>query len=248
MIVEDSAQLSPCSRAFAPSSDLVVLSFGRGKPIPVRGGALLWRTKMDAVVRRELEGLGRRDESALRWRIAGALQNFAMTRVGYSAVRTLPGLGVGATRYRPLRRVRRLIGGGRNLADRVIEGWNINPLPTQVALQRMVLRTKFVDLAGQLGWTRDSPLLRYPVLAADSTVRDSVVRWLVAHGIGASSFYGEPLPELRDMPQIGGCTQFPNAKSFARRLFTLPAHADVNVADLDVMATALHRASQRTLQ
>jgi hypothetical protein len=66
-LIEDSAQLGPRSPAFQPVADLVVLSFGRGKPIPAGGGALLFRggaCRPGAGARRATRG-GRRLRTSL---------------------------------------------------------------------------------------------------------------------------------------------------------------------------------------
>ncbi len=239
ILIEDSAQLSVASPAFAPEADLVVLSFGRGKPVPARGGALLSVTQLGKQLQGQVAGLDCIVQSRWAWRAEVALQNLAMTRLGYQCARKLPSLGVGVTRYRPLTRVRLMTGSSRAMAERVIGAWDATERWQQLVLRQMLKGLAVVDLPKVLGWDERAPLLRYPVLAADIRNRDAMVRQLLSSGIGASPLYGVPLVGVPDIPRLDVSRDTPNARMFAARLMVLPAHSGVRNADLEAMRRIL---------
>jgi hypothetical protein len=239
LLIEDSAQLSVRSPAFMPSSDLIVLSFGRGKPIPAQGGALMCHTRLGPELRSALDGIEVAELPGWKWLLSAGLQNAAMTRVGYCAAKRVPRLAVGETRFRPLGRVRQVAGNWRELSERTIWSWTPDPTTEQRRLQELVSRTRFVDLPTRLGRTPGAPLLRYPVLASDAADRDRAVRRLLKRGIGATALYGSDLRDVPDMPSLGGIGSMPNARDFGSRLLTLPAHTGIKITDFAAICEAL---------
>ena len=241
VLVEDSAQLGPTSAAFRPAADLVILSFGRGKPVPAGGGALLYRAHYADAVEAACGTLPERASSRTGWRLKAVVQNAAMTRPGFALVRALPGLHVGETRYRPLQSVSRL---GRTAAasiEGVLAGWGPGHAETARALREIVGRLGLDDLPTGLGWDGASPLLRYPVLLRDRAARDQICEILHRRRIGASAFYAHALPDLRGMPGVQLPGELHSARDFAARLLTLPCHSGVRIADLETMERSLIR-------
>ena len=90
-LIEDSAQLSPRSPAFQPAAELVVLSFGRGKPIPAGGGVLLALDKYGAAVGEITGALPFTGGTPLGWRARALMHDIAITRPGYRLASSLPG-------------------------------------------------------------------------------------------------------------------------------------------------------------
>ena len=239
-LIEDAAQTSVRSSAFRPTADLVVLSFGRGKPIPVGGGALLhtgrWSAEIDDIV----AGLPWESGSIARWKLRTAAQNLAMTRVGYSLVRSLPWLAVGSTRFVPLLSPARTPDKIACIRGSVLEQWTVTVTQQQKAIASIVAGSPLVtDLAGSLGWDGHSELLRYPVLAENLEERNRLLSRLRTSHIEATSFYGTTVNRATDVPETDLIGDVQHAERFANRLLTLPAHSDVTMRDIADMAGCL---------
>lgn len=101
-LIEDSAQWFPRNSSQRFFGDLVVLSFGRGKPVNVLGGgALLVSDTLEAAPAR-IEPSG---GSAWKDVAQVALYNALITPRLYSIAERIPFLGIGLTRYHPLDRI-----------------------------------------------------------------------------------------------------------------------------------------------
>jgi dTDP-4-amino-4,6-dideoxygalactose transaminase len=236
VLIEDSAQLGPASPSFCPEADLVVLSFGRGKPVPAGGGLLLARGSAAPVVARVAAQLPEAGAHALGWQLRTLVQNLAITRVGFGLVARIPWLRVGETRYKDLRSPHRLRTGFRDRVQRVIARWRVPEPVAERAYQKLFGAAGQSSLASELGWDGVSPLLRYPALVQDITARDSVCEELNRHGIGASLFYGSALPDLPEMPDLETRGGIENARAFAARLLTLPTHSGLQPTDIRLIA------------
>jgi dTDP-4-amino-4,6-dideoxygalactose transaminase len=239
-LIEDSAQLGPRSSYFSPSAELVALSFGRGKPAPVGGGALLYSSAHRMAMSSVLARLPEQHGGGLAWRSRMLLQNLALTRPGFKLVQSIPGLRVGETRYRPMLAARRLS-----------NSWSVRVNAALTAshragIQQLACRLEWlVEAAGlkalprALGWDGQAQLLRFPILAANREDRDRVVGNFRSAGLGASAFYGNALPAIRDMPTCATVGELVNAGAFAGRLLTLPCHSGVGEVDLHAFAARL---------
>jgi dTDP-4-amino-4,6-dideoxygalactose transaminase len=236
-LVEDSAQLGPTSPAFAPKADLVILSFGRGKPIPVGGGVLISRSNMREALAAETLGIFASRVSSWGWQVRRMLQNAAMSPLGYRMVRSLPFLGVGETRFRPLIRVRLLEGEGVALAEGIIALWKQDVTPAQRYLCELSDSAELLNLPSKMQLDGRAPLLRYPLLLDCQSTRDRLLEMLGRHGIGATNLYGQSLPAiLRARSEVSFVkASWPHADDFARRLITIPVHSGVHEADLEII-------------
>ena len=240
-LIEDSAQLGPRSPAFQPVADLVVLSFGRGKPIPAGGGALLFRGEQAGAVRDLAARLEEADGSALRWRARALMHDLALTRPGYLLARSLPWLHVGETRYRPLQRPRRLGAHARRLAEAVIAGWQDRSPAVCKALGMCLAGPGNASLVDACGWSEAQPLLRFPIMARSAEERHRIYCDGQRHGLGVSAMYGSILAELDAAPPMRATGTLGNSRDFASRLLTLPVHTGVTPTDLDVLQSMLNR-------
>jgi dTDP-4-amino-4,6-dideoxygalactose transaminase len=240
-LVEDSAQLGPPSPGFRPVADLVVLSFGRGKPVPAGGGALLYRGPADAKVNAILSALPERAQGTTAWRTRIRLQNAAMSRLGFGLVRRLPWLNVGETRFKPLGNPRRISLAWSGQVESVLASWPHVQSSIDAELSAMAAGAGLHPLARDLGWDGRSPLLRLPVLAADREQRDALEAALEGSGLGASALYRDILPQIPGVPACEASSPLVNAQEFAGRLFTLPCHSGVTSRDIAAMARVLAR-------
>jgi perosamine synthetase len=82
---------------------------------------------------------------------------------------------------------------------------------------------------------------RLPLFANDRERRDSLLRSLVAAGIGATASYPSALvdvPELRGL-LVGDVSDASGGRSVAARILTLPTHPQVSAADLSRMDSVI---------
>ena len=235
-LIEDSAQLSPRSPVFRPVGEFVVLSFGRGKPIPAGGGVLLFCRERETRVREITEALPEQGGSTLTWKIRALMHNFAITRPVYHFAKSIPWLNVGKTLYKPLSQPMRLDANRSHLGEAVIKTW---PHQDDTICREVdsILHghASLTSLPPVCGWSDGQPLLRWPVLAKTRQIAEDTVRRGAEMNMGITRMYGRVLAELDDMPSLSVCGSLDNAKDFAARLFTLPVHSGVTGADIQAL-------------
>lgn len=236
LLIEDAAQWyarDAASRRYR--GDLVVHSFGRGKPVSLLGGGVLLSTPEFAqTVQCRVARLARAPAGCMRWRAKAALYNLLLAPRAYALVASLPFLQLGATRYHRLAattlmddcRLRHLAANldRYNARGRDVQ-WQIHTMLATVAPEG------FVDLPAAQDCL-DADLLRYPLLCPDRVTRDRIYRALQREGLGGSVMYAVALPAVEG---VGGCEAgpLPQAERFADRLLTLPLTARVGPALID---------------
>lgn len=236
-LIQDSAQYLPPSGEADWVGDYVVLSFGRGKPLNLlRGGALAVAAERPLLARAEqpTEGRTRVKEVALSSRAAALAFNTITHPTVYWLTSRLPGLGLGLTRYEPLRAAGAAsfsmwgeLGPAFEVYSRerrespwtdYLPGWE------RLGIHSLTTLTAYPPRASV-------SRLRWALLAPDGQGRDLLVDTLSQHGLGASSMYAVDLGEVGDIPaEISAQGPFPNASRLAARLLTLPTHACVTPA------------------
>lgn len=239
-LVEDSAQAFP-ARAPGDEADVVVLSFGRGKPVSLLGGgALLVR---EGALAGALPGVPIRPGRPWQFRAKASLYNLLRRPQLYWLPQMLP-LGLGQTRFEPLTAI--------DAMDEV----RLQVLPT--AVERFLRRRPepqhrllsaaadwagqgVRDLPGACRLPEDARLSRYPLLAADPASAARLLGSLRAAGIGASGMYGAALPAVPGVPQLHPPVQLSASTDFAERLVTLPVHEGVTPRHLETMTDLLRR-------
>lgn len=243
VLIEDSAQAFP-GQGEAPfwRADLVVLSFGRGKPVSaLAGGAVLCK---DENLGRMLNQPPRAHSPGLLGRLKNILKiktyNVLLSPRWYWLPNSLPFLHLGETRFHPLESIagldtttiRRVAVNAKRyrrydlrrqeqvhaaLAGRDLEGRTVVDLP---------------DVCGQAANRR---LLRYPLLVSQEK-RDRCLQSLNRAGLGATTMYPASLPGIDGLEVLlRGQGRFVEAERFARRLITLPVHPGVRTTDVDKM-------------
>lgn len=242
LLIEDSAQCFPPKSVDTGNAeaDLVVLSFGRGKPINLMGGGAL-------LVRKDHQERFAPILSCypvialainLSWYLKRFLFNLMLSRLSFALLEKIPFLHLGETRLHLLSDIyRRDIPLG--LVTVGIDQYRKRPIWQSVYDRKL----SFID---RCGWVRlqslhdsdesDSTCLRYALLAPSSRDRDAMIDRLDKSGIGANSFYGKPLPEIEGVSEATGNIEcYPMAEQFAARLLTLPCHEGVNGQDIEVI-------------
>lgn len=247
-LIEDCAQSFPLVREDVRSlaGDLIILSFGRGKPVSMLGGgAVLGRSeklmcKLPRAIGEHKRGAGNR-----RFRSKVAAYNFFRRPHVYWIIRALPFLGVGKTEFVPLEKL-------EPADDEIAENLAINVAHCQQIKRsaqnwiedamRVVPQERLIDLARSCCEDRRPWLLRYPLLIPDVEARERVYAALCREGLGGSRMYQRSMvdiPGVRNAVRVEG--EFPNARHFAESLLTLPTHAQVRHRDVERMSTILRR-------
>jgi dTDP-4-amino-4,6-dideoxygalactose transaminase len=257
-LIEDRAQSFP-SADTALAGHAVVLSFGRGKPVNLLGGGavLLRQHLVDEV---QAGAAGSLTEPSIEraafglhsgFRMRAALFNLLARPMPYGWVVRMPGLGIGATRYRPLRVVEALDEVRLQYLGSNAAAWLSRDRWREVGWEERLRRLSgVVTLPVTLG-DRVGRLLRYPILLPNCSTRDGALHDLRRAGLGATELYGSSLPRVRDMPlPVAVQGPFPNAEEFASRLLVLPVHDGVSSEHIEqcvriIAAGMLTRGSER---
>jgi dTDP-4-amino-4,6-dideoxygalactose transaminase len=249
VLIEDSAQAFPhADEGDFWEGDLVVVSFGRGKPVTLLGGgAVLYRDSRFAAL---LPDAGRREggqaDHPLALRLQATLYNLLLSPRFYWIPQALPFLHLGETRYQPLERISPMDTARRALLPANIDGYRQDMNDTTRAAIAGVISelagesAGIIDLPAVCGMPASRRLLRYPLLL-DRKVRDAVYTRLRQMGLGASCMYAAALPDIPGLEvRLAGIGQFPVARDFAARLLTLPVFSRLRDADLMQIRACLH--------
>lgn len=235
LLIEDNAQWFPetaLTNAESVQGDLVLTSFGRGKPVNLMGGGALW-VKSDLLdLAYKLAPSSAQSTEAcsidLRTRTKGAIFNLALNPRVYYWLSRLPGLGVGKTEYHTVEEITGMPAPARHLLGAHIASYvGYEDTWRQVYDQGFRKGLHNITALPLLYADRTQRLLRYPLLYTGQDAQ-SVVTHLRNRKFGISGMYQQPLidiPGVRPLvAQAGGNA---GARSFASRLFTLPAHGGV---------------------
>ncbi|MGW8228057.1 MAG: DegT/DnrJ/EryC1/StrS family aminotransferase [Gammaproteobacteria bacterium] len=236
LLIEDSAQAFPLHvDELFWGGDLVVLSFGRGKPVTLLGGgAVLVR---DPALGKLLpEGTSHYGSGDLI-RLMALIYNFMSSPYLYWIPQGLPFLRLGDTRYHPLTAIESMDAARLRLLDRNISDYQHHTNDVQAAMADIVKGTStsgeaWVDLPAVCRAQPHRRLLRYPLLV-QAERRDRIYHRLRKTGLGPSLLYPSSLPRipgLKDLLSDQG--NFPAAEAFAGRILTLPTHDRVRQADI----------------
>lgn len=230
VLIEDSAQSFPLNAQDIgeSSGDLMVLSFGRGKPVSLLGGgAVLAR---DPALSRLLpqRTVDNDVRARVSFRLRIAVYNLLRRPSVYWLLDAVPFLGLGRTVFKPLPAIEpptsSLDSLGTNIDAYRQGGRAQRYLRTMVADRKL---RGLVDLAAVCRVDVTTRLLRYPLLL-DNAASDYVHTALQRAGLGSSRFYQQTLPMVPGIPEsVRAQGEFPNAARFAASLITLPTHDGV---------------------
>lgn len=245
-LIEDSAQCFPPASALNPLADFAILSFGRGKPINLMGtGALLIRNELFSISLDTLRSIPQKEwKPGPEWLIKRMIFNMLLAPFPYSILERIPLLAIGETRYNRLKRISRLKV-PEGLLSSGVQALHLRPKTHLLydvelgVISDLGWKCVFRNLLGELDPEGQHFMLRYPVLAPNKELRDRAVEALNSVGIGASTFYGQSLDQVDGVGHLLDTGDYPMARAFAARLFTLPAHEGVKKSDVSMAARAL---------
>lgn len=237
LLIEDSAQAYPPAGMANGHADFSIMSLGRGKPISLlAGGVVLTAQDRNACalpMARPVECHRR------RVRLKALAYNVLRQPEWYWVPEILP-LGLGRTRYQPLQQLDALDAFRQASLGRAVaryQGANANSQHMLRSGLQAVGQEALLDLAAVCA--PQARLLRYPLLAASSDLRDRLLRSLKRTGLGASSLYGTILPAVEGVPAVFDQRYPSKAADFAGRLLTLPVHEGVTAAHVERMCAAM---------
>ena len=193
MLIEDEAQWygrEVAGRHYR--GDLVVHSFGRGKPVSLLGGGVLVsKPELTELVGQRAKRLVPESAGGLRWRARTALYNLLLAPTAYGLVARLPFLELGVTRYHPLTAIRlmdadRLRRLGVNI-DRYCERGRsvqqrVHSMLAAAAPQGLIDLPAAADCL-------ETDLLRYPLPCRDRLMRDRLYQALQRGVVDGLSFH-----------------------------------------------------------
>ena len=245
-LIEDDAQYLPLDSAGSSySGDLVVHSFGRGKPVSqVGGGALLQRRPPGSTASAKVDHLPLQQLSERNWRLKARLFNLILRPQVYQLLALLPFLQIGATRYHALEGIERMDAWRGAYLRCNVEHYRKRSRQLQ---QRLDLALEALPGSTYTNLPRshqclDRPLLRYPVLCRSEDQCNALFSALEGEGLGASRMYRRALPQIDNIPHpIDG--EFTGAEAFASRLLTLPLTSFVNQKRFDRLLELLRNYS-----
>jgi dTDP-4-amino-4,6-dideoxygalactose transaminase len=236
VLIEDNAQYFPIESTISSYvGDLVVHSFGRGKPISqVGGGALLLRSSMAGAAGNIIDSLPLQQLTERSWRLKARLFNLVLQPRFYQLLSLLPFLNIGATRYHALQVIERMDLWRDGYIQRNVEVFRRRSRQLQ---QQVDARLEAIKPAAYINLPRalqslQTPLLRYPIVCRSKSHCDVLFAQLEDDGLGVSRMYQLPLPGIDNIPHpISGT--FAGAEAFSGRLLTLPLTSFVDRSRLE---------------
>jgi len=255
VLIEDSAQFFPGGQDEPDwRGDLVVLSFGRGKPVSLLGGgALLVRDKeigelVPGPVNPLQAGAGQR----LSFWLKSILYNQLINPWLYWIPQQLPFLHLGETRYHSLRNIDAIDAARFSMLATNVKAYRDDTIVGQKAMAEMLAGHGFrpdelVDLASVCQLPVNRRLLRYPLIV-NRSVREELYTNLEWKGLGPSRMYPVALPAIPGLESMLSCQgPFPAADAFAARVLTLPLHGRVRGVDIRAMKQVFEKTFMDTV-
>ena len=238
MVVDDRAQAWLGARPSPASA--VLLSFGRGKPLPLGGGgAVLHHGPSLAPA---AAGTSRGFVDGL---VFAATSLLAQPRP-YGLLEGVPFLRIGSTRYDPtFPRGDGLHGWQARLGSHMFD-----PLLDWTERRTANARRLATRVDALAGWSVAPPArcegpLRLPILAPSRGARDAAIASLRRQGVGSSPMYPGTLADIPALrPRIANPGEsLRGATEVAARLLTLPVYPTLSPRQVDGIATAFERAA-----
>ena len=232
LLIEDSAQGFPTTDIDSYwNGDFVILSFGRGKPVNLLGGgAVLTKSLKLMKLLPSPPAISDSLFEKVKYKLKLFLYNQSIRPLAYGLITHIPGLHIGQTIYKPLNNIE---GTHKHIQSLLIS--NLKSYQTRKTCQKEYKRIleacdkkKLIDLPSVLGHNMSQPLLRYPILIKDNSLRNKLYEKLKCYG--ASLMYKKPLNQIEGVDKHikQQKKSYPNATRFSQQLLTLPTHEGVN--------------------
>ena len=239
LLIEDSCQWFPESdEAFAShEGDLVVYSFGKGKPVCVLGGGAL--SVVDAAYQNyaptgDITPEYKRTSiaKAMFNRVKYSAYNLVLTPYAYWLLEFLPFIKLGETRFHPLTSITAMATDKLIFLKHNIESYEQRYRNRDSAWQHVTKnpsKNSVAILHNQCPTYKKQQLLRLPLLCDDPYLRNEFYALSENRGFGGSKLYADILPKILDMPcSLIADSAIVNAVDFSKRLLTLPTHSNAD--------------------
>jgi len=233
VLIEDSAQYFPGkNEAAEQEGDLVIFSFGRGKPVSLLGGgAVLCRDSrlFKYLVSPKAVAITARDKFSFI--LKSKLYNVMISPYLYWVPQSLPFLHLGETRYHELAEITAMDSQRLDLLMANIVQYQNNDWSIECRkIMKLMLGSigGVIDLPEICGVKNNRRLLRYPLLV-EPTSRARVYHALTKLGLGASTMYPTSLVNVAGLEHVFDDKQkYPNAEKFASMILTISVKACVS--------------------
>ena len=220
-IIEDNAQWFPESKdqhQFA--GDYVLFSFGRGKPLSLLGGGVLFSKEPLLVSDIILQD----EPNAKKQLIKTRLYNILLNPHFYCYLNRAPFLRLGETHYHQHDKIATLGSFQKDVFNHNLLRYEARNTDIEQDYKKLFTLVDLQDLSS-INTSRCMRLLRFPLLCKSSGQRDKILELLTSQGLGASPLYQRAIveiPMVRELVEV--LSDLPNARQFARRFLTLPTH------------------------
>jgi len=232
-LIEDSAQGFPVTEDDSYwCGDFIVLSFGRGKPINLlNGGAVLSKKPELIKLLPTPEPASETFIDKFKYFLKVLIYNQSLHPFIYGLITRLPGLTIGETIYKPLHNITSMLSYSKSLLVSNIKSYQRrkNIRHEYASTFKDINHPMLIDLPVSINdnLNDEQPLLRYPILILNHSVRNDIYEKLKPYG--ASLMYQKPLNKIAGVDKlIMNDDNYTNAASFSQHLLTLPTHDDVN--------------------
>jgi dTDP-4-amino-4,6-dideoxygalactose transaminase len=245
VIIEDSAQgVAKTELDNYWKGDLIITSFGRGKPISLfGGGAVLYKNKEFSQHLPKVTPISLSLLKKLIYQFKVSLVNILSSPLPYYFLTKLPFLSLGETHFKPLEKLEALSRQQQNYLTHAKQSYDsTTQLNHEIsAMVRSLNCDLIIDLPKICKLDLNQPLLRYPLLITDINLKNRIAYNLEKEGLGISYMYQKPLINIDSIPsKVKLSTQIAAiAEKFSQQLITLPTHSDINTRIIDKIKRAV---------
>jgi dTDP-4-amino-4,6-dideoxygalactose transaminase len=224
-VIEDNAQWFPVSKdEHNFIGDYVLFSFGRGKPLSLLGGGVLF-AKEALVVAQVIS-----DQPSTRSFVQDLkihLYNFLLKPHLYCYLNRAPFLHLGETHYHRHNEILSIGALQKGIFLANLKRYEQRASQAEVRYDQVFTSCDLQQLSS-IKTERRKRLLRYPLLCENAELRDKLLEKFSGLGLGVSPFYQRQLveiPQILPLVEVHGVLK--NSSQFASRLLTLPTHEQV---------------------
>jgi dTDP-4-amino-4,6-dideoxygalactose transaminase len=228
-LIEDNAQWFPaCSQQHDFSSDYVIFSFGRGKPLSLLGGGVLF-SKEKIITTELVQQTSTSSLTKVQQTVKLRAFNMLLHPHLYCFLNRAPFLRLGETLYHPLAVINSM-DSFRNALFYANLNFHENKNESVAHAYDEICTVSNLQHLQSLTTPRRQQLLRYPLLCIDANSRDDLLHKLNVAGLGSSPMYQRSIIEIPGISELIDVHEdLNNARQFAKRLLTLPAHEYVSL-------------------
>ena len=224
-IIEDNAQWFPASKdEHKFLGDYLLFSFGRGKPLSLLGGGVLF-AKEALVVAQTISDQPNPRSFIQNLKIH--LYNFLLNPHLYCYLNRAPFLHLGETHYHQHHEILGVGDLQKEIFLANLERYEQRANKVEQSYEKL-FEVHDLQCLNSIHSERRMRLLRYPLLCKTAGQRDKLLAEFSAQGLGVSPLYQHALveiPQILPLVEVYGVLK--NSSQFASRFLTLPTHEQV---------------------